>query len=496
MSEPAGATAPVVGGLGPQVGSAVRWSVMNSAFTRVSQVAVGILLARLIAPEQFGVYAAALVVLNIVLSVSEMGVSVALVRMPGDISRVAPTVTTLSLLSGSVLAIACGAGAPWFADALNAPEATGLIRVMALALVVGGASAVPAAILQREFRQDLKLAADVSSFLLGTLVAVVLALLGFGAWSLAWSRVVTNVAAAAVMFASTKERYRPGFDKEQAKALLSFGLPLAGSSLLVFAVLNVDYIVVGSVLGPVALGLYLLAFNLSSWPVGAISLPVRSVALPAFARLQTDPEGFCRGFLRAVRVLALFSVPPCVLLASLGGPLVRFVYGSRWGPAAAALSLLAVLGGLRVLLELAYDALASAGRSRAILLIHVLWLVSLAPVLVAGARADGIRGVALGHVATVLVLIAPSYLLALRALGIRSWAVVAAMGRPLAGGLVMVLAAFVAKRSMTTDVAQLAVGTALAAGAYLVVVFPLRQEALTLLRRRPSPDEELPCPST
>ena len=482
--------------LGHQVGSAVRWSVVNSIFTRLSQVAVGILLARLIAPAEFGVFAAALVILNIVLSVSEMGVSIALVREQGDLRQIAPTVTSLSLLSGASLALLCIIGAPWFADALNAPDAAGLIRVMSLALVVGGASAVPTALLQRSFRQDLKLVADIISFIVGTSGAVGRAVLGFGAWSLAWSRVAMNVTAAAVMFGYCKERYRPGFDRAQAKSLLAFGLPLAGSSLLVFGVLNVDYIVIGGVLGPVALGLYLLAFNLSSWPVGAFALPVRSVALPAFSRLQDDPEGFLRGLLRAIRALALFTIPACVLLGAFAHPLVRFVYGPRWSGAAAALALLAMLGGMRVLLELAYDCLASAGRPRAILWIHVLWLVALVPSLVVGAELDGIRGVAVGHVLVVVLLVGPGYLFALQSVGLRVGALAHSVARPLLGGTIMTVVAVGAQRLVSGDFTKLAVGCVLSIGAYALVVYPLRHDVLGLLRRSARAGEDAPCAST
>lgn len=467
-----------------EVGSAVRWSAINSLFSRVSQVGVGIILARLIAPDQFGVYAAALVVLNIVISVSEMGVSVALVRAKEeDVARIAPTVSTLSIASGTLLALLCAIGAPWFAQALNAPAATSLIRVMSLALIVAGASATPAAFLQREFRQDHKLVADMASFFIGTAIAIGMAFAGFGAMSLAWSRVATNVTAAVIMFALTKQRYRPGFDRKEAKALLAFGLPLAGSSLLVFAVLNVDYIVVGSVLGPLALGLYLLAFNLSSWPVGAFSMPVRSVSLPAFSRLREEPERFRKAFQRGLQLLALFTVPACVLLGAFGRPLVRFVYGPRWGQAASVLALLAALAAARVALELAYDCLASAGRSRSILYIHALWLAALVPALTIGAHLDGIRGVGIGHVLVVFCLVVPAYLAALRPFGLRAGELGVSLVRPLLGGAAMTAVAWVVQRSVDGEFLQLAIGGTVACAAYGIAVLPLRQEALAVLRR-------------
>lgn len=464
-----------------KVSSALRWSFFNSVFIRVSQLALSILLARLIAPEQFGVYAAALVVINIILSISELGVSVSLVQHEGDISDMAPTVTTLSWASGAALAAVCFLGAPYFASALGAPEASGVIRLMSLAVVAAGGAAVPGAILQRNFRQDHKMLAEVISFVVGTTIAVVLALMDFGPWALAWSRVATNVVAALVMVYLTKERFWPGWDAVQARIVLSFGLPLAGSSLLIFVVLNVDYMVVGSVLGPVALGYYLIAFNLSSWPVNAFSTTIRSVSLAAFSRLRSDPEVFRESFGKALASLMALTIPACILLAVLAQPLLRVVYGTRWLPAAGPLAILSILGALRVALELAYDYLAASGKTRPILWIHLLWLAGLVPALIIGARVDGLRGVGWGHVVVVCLLVTPAYLVALKRIGVTMRGVFRPLLLPLIGGVAMFVVIQVVERFIHVDFWILAVGGVTSLATYTLIVLPMRKDLV--LRR-------------
>jgi PST family polysaccharide transporter len=449
---------------------ALRWSFINSLLTRFGQVGVSIALAHLIAPREFGVYAAALVVINIVLSVAELGVSTVIIRATGDISRVAPTVVTLSLVSSAVLAGACMLGAPTFASALGAPEATGVIRLLSVAILVSGVAAVPGAILQREFRQDHKLIADAASFVLSTVVVIALALAGFGPWALAWSRIVAHVTAAAVMIFFTKERYWPGFDRAIARDALAFSLPLAGASLLVFGVMNVDYIVVGSTLGPVELGFYLIAFNLSSWPVTAISSTIRTVSMAGFSQMRHREAEMRRGFGRSLSILMSLAMPACVLLAALAAPLIGFVYGERWLPSAGALAVLSVLGLLRVALELAYDYLAAAGRSRAIFAVHLVWLVGLVPCLAIGAQLDGIQGVAWGHVVCVVLLVTPCYLYALRRTGLRASTFAAGLARPLAAGAAMAIVAVAVSRTVSGDVQQLIVGSAAALAVYAALM--------------------------
>lgn len=462
-----------------RVTGALRWSFINSAVLRLSQLGVGIVLAHLIAPRQFGVYAVALVVVNIVLSVSELGVSVALVRHNGGIRAMAPTVTTLSIASSATFSLLVAFIASYVAEALGAPEATGVIRLMAVAILVAGFSAVPSAILQREFRQDHKLLADAIGFVVSTAVVIALALAHFGPWALAWSRIAGNLSAALVMIVLTKERYWPGFDRQIAREVLSFSLPLAGASLLVLGAMNVDYIVIGAILGPLQLGLYLLAFNLASWPVNAFSSSIRSVSLAGFAQLRQDEGRMQSGFSRSLALLMAVTLPACVLLAAFSMPLIRFIYGERWLPAAAALAVLSVLGAVRVALELAYDYLAAAGRTRAILLIHLIWTIGLVPSLIIGADVGGIEGVGWGHVAIVIILVIPAYLRALGLAGVEARSLLGGLVRPLVGGAVMTLSALAISRVLETDFLRLAVGGTMSLAAYVAIVLPMRKNFAT-----------------
>lgn len=466
-----------------RVTGALRWSLANTIVTRAAQLGLGILLAHLLAPREFGVYAVALVVINITMSISELGASVALVRYEGDPGEIAPTVTTIAYASSGVLAAASFIAAPWFADAMGAPDATGVVRLLSLALLTSGLSAVPGAMLQREFRQDYKMLADTASFLISTLVVVVLALAGLGPWALAWSRLAANGTSAVLMTKLSSRRFRPGFDRGRAREILRFSIPLSAASLLVFAVMNVDYIVVGTVLGPTELGLYLIAFNLSSWPVTAFSSSIRSVSVAGFANLQGDRDRLRRGFSTSLSLLMTLSIPACVLLATFAAPLVRFMYGDRWFPAAAPLVVLSLVGILRIALELAYDCLAAIGRTVAIMAVHGLWLVALVPALVIGARRGGITGVAWAHLFTVTLVVVPAFAWALSAALLPVGSYVRGLVRPSLAGLAMVGVGVAVTSHVESDVVVLALGGTLSLATYVAIVLPGRFRSVTSLRR-------------
>ncbi|MFE9257684.1 oligosaccharide flippase family protein [Streptomyces sp. NPDC006879] len=469
---PPTATAP---SLGRKVGSAARWSLINTVVMRLGNFATGIILARFfLGPEAWGVYGIAQTVLLVLLSANELGVSLAIVRWEGDPRRFAPTVVTLSTASSLLLYAVLFAIAPAAARVLGSAEASGVLRVMCLCVVLDGLSQVPAGFLTREFAQGRRMIIDAVNFLLSTAVTLLLAVQGWGAMSFAWGSVVGNAAALIGCCLAAPRTLRFGWDPEQARALLRFGLPLAGASMLALAVVNVDTMIVGSTLDQLALGFYVLAFNISGWPVRIISEAARRVSFAGFSRLAASPEALSAGFSRALGVVMTATVPLCVLLAALAGPIVGLVYGDRWLPAADALPWLMALGLVRIACELAYDCLVAVGQRRSLIAVQALWLVVLLPVLVIGSDIGGIVGVSQAHVLVAGGVVVPVFLFALRRGGIGLRAIAKACTWPFIGGVAMAAVVLGLERSLGDGVLALLATSMAGAAVYAVCLWPSR----------------------
>ena len=110
----------------------------------------------------------------------------------------------------------------------------------------------------------------------------------------------------------------PAGTPQDARQLLQFGLPLAGAGLLTLGVVNVDSAIVGATLGPAFLGLYQLAFNISSWPVSSISQAVERISFAGFSRVADSVKALTSAFTRSIGLLMAITVPACVLLATAG----------------------------------------------------------------------------------------------------------------------------------------------------------------------------------
>ncbi len=437
--------------LGTVAAKALSWSFVNTAVSRFGTLAIGIVLARLLGPAEFGTFAVATVALIAVLSFNELGVSLAIVRWTGDPKIIAPTVTTISVVSSTLLTIGAMLAAPVFSAAMGDPGATDVVRLMMLCILINGVVATPAALLQREFMQGKRMVIDQINVWVGALLSVTLALTGMGAMSLAVGRLAGAVLSGVLFLKFSPLPLRFGFDRGQARRLVRFGLPLAGSSIIVFAVGYADQLVVGGVLGATALGYYVLAFNLASWPVSMFSQPLRSVAPAAFARLQGDRSAMTRTLRSVIGLLAAVTIPICLVLAGAAEPIIGFVYGEVWAPAAPVLTWLAVLAAFRILFELAYDYLVVLGRTSVIFTVQLVWLVTLIPSLIFGAMQWGLPGVAAVQVVLAAVLILPLYLWEFHRSGLHVLAALRRLVLPAAGGIVTAGIAILLTRTLTND---------------------------------------------
>jgi O-antigen/teichoic acid export membrane protein len=444
----------------------LRWSAMNTLVLRLGSLAAGAALLRLLTPEDYGVYAAALVVVTALLSMNELGVSLAIVRRDGDVRAIAPTVATLALATSGVLYVLTFLAAPGIASIMNAPAATPMIRVLSTCVLLDAIATVPAQVLAREFAQGRRFGIDLVAFAGGTALSITLALAGLGPWALVWGFLLGNVIASGLALALTPWRTRFGFDREVARDLLHFGLPLAGSSLLLFAMMNVDYLVVGNILGATALGFYLTAFNLCSWPVNLVATTMRRVSLSVFSRVGGTGASGQRAFRTVLAGALLLAVPMSTGLAVFAPEIIQTLYGPTWLPAAEALRPLAVLAVGRVVVELTYDFLVSADRNRANLVIQATWLVALVPALIIGAHLGGIRGVGLAHAVVVCTVVTAVVLFELRKAGVLPSALGRSVARPMLTSVPMAVVGLVCVWLVPNPLAALLVGGSLAVAVY------------------------------
>lgn len=408
---------------GSGASGAFGWSLLNTVVARFATLGIGIVLARVLGPEEFGTFAVALVVLMAILSFNELGVSLAIVRWPQDPKHIAPTVNTISVVASII--IFCGAYVltPAVATAMGDPEATRVVQLLLVSVLVNGAVATPAALLQRRFLERTRMFIDQTNVWVGAIISLVLALMGFGAMSLAIGRLAGSLISGVMFLIASPLPYRFGWNRQVAPQLLRFGLPLAGSSIVVFAVGYADQLTVGTALGATALGFYVLAFNLASWPMSIISQPLRRVAPAAFSHLQADPVELRRTMSTLMGLLAVCTVPLFAFVSGASGSLVEFIYGPQWLPSAAVLSFLVFSALVRLVYELMYDYLVVLGRTGTVFTVQLVSLCIMVPALLLGGHFGGLVGLSAAHAAVSWLVILPMYCFQISRAGVRTSAI-------------------------------------------------------------------------
>ncbi|TVU66390.1 oligosaccharide flippase family protein [Paenarthrobacter nitroguajacolicus] len=486
--------------LGNRAASATLWGGANMALGRIVQFATTIIVARMIAPEHFGALAVAIVVQTIATNMAELGATAALARGNGDPDRIAPTVFSIALVTSGIMTGAAIALAPALAAAFDDPAATPVIQVLSITILLQGISAVPSTMVWREFLQKPRVVVDVCSLLTVLVLVVPMALDGWGAMALAWSRVGGQVVAMAGYWIITPARYAPGFDRSVAVEILRLGMPLAMANLVVFVTLNIDYLLIGRMLDPAALGLYLLAFNLAGLPSSVITAVIRATAVPTFGRLFQDGTlGALAG--RFVAGVSYCAFPISALVIALAYPLIVTAYGDAWAGAGIALATLGVFGATRILVELFADLSVGAGRTVWLFWVQVAWLVTLAPALYFGIQWWGIAGAGVAHAAVACLVVIPLYVKALTTvLRVSAWQLLSGSLPSLLAAALAGVGAWLATHSMGNPFLALAVGALLGTAIYTALTFHrgkrLVAEIRTLLsENRAAPQEPATTPS-
>jgi O-antigen/teichoic acid export membrane protein len=396
---------------------AAQWRFAGAAVGAVSQFVVGVLLARLLTPADFGIVALAYVVLGFAQPLGDLGLGNAVVQRTELTDRHVRTAFTFSTLMGLVVAVVLAIVAPLGAAAMRDANVTPVLRALSAGFAIRGTAVVAEALLRRhlDFRPHVLI--ETASYVVGYGgVGVSLALLGHGVWSLVWAGLVQAMVSSAAQLAVVRHPVRPLLASRELAELLGFGLAAAASRCVNYVALNGDYFVVGRSMGAASLGLYSRAYGLMNLPHTYAANVMSRVMFPALAQVQGEQVRLQRAFLLVTELTAMIAAPSMVTLAIVAPHFVRGLYGPQWNGVVVPLQILCMAGYFRALYHLGGILAQSVGRVYAELRCEVIY----AGLVIAGALAGsryGLPGVAAGVGAAILYMFVACANLALGATG-------------------------------------------------------------------------------
>jgi O-antigen/teichoic acid export membrane protein len=305
-----------------------------------------IILARILAPSDFGLMGIALLMMSTLETFSQTGFQQALIQKK-DAESYLNSVWTISIIRGLLLFTILFFIAPYAAIFFKAPQAKPIIRVIGFVLLLQGFTNIGVIYFQKELEFNKQFLYQLSGTLADFVVAVSSVLILGSVWALVFglmaSAVVTMVASYLI------HPYRPHLSKDLggAKELFGFGKWILGSSILVFLATQGDSIFVGKLLGIVALGFYQMAYRISNTPATEIVQVVSQVTFPTYSKLQDNLPKLREAFLKVLQLTSFVSIPLAGGIFILGPDFTRIFLTPKWMPMVPVMQVLVFAGLVR-----------------------------------------------------------------------------------------------------------------------------------------------------
>jgi polysaccharide transporter, PST family len=306
------------------------------------------ILARLLTPADFGVFAMATPFVWILMTFGDLGLASAVLQQRDLNEGQASAVFRVNLLAGLAFGGLFLLGAPLLGAFYGDPHVTQVAAALSLMFVFSGFTAVQQALLRRALMFDTLLRAQIAASLGSSLMAITFALKGAGYWALTIRALTDPLIFSVAIW--TSARWLPGRAEwdDTTKSLLRYGRYTIGSSLLYSVGRHANNVFIGWRYGSVELGPFALATRLFFLPAQQISWPLGQVMIPALSRLRDDPERLKRWYLKLLRLVTFASFPPLFSLAICADDVVYVIAGPQWGKATDILRLLAPFAALQV----------------------------------------------------------------------------------------------------------------------------------------------------
>ena len=345
--------------------TAFAWSFLEQGGAKAVQLVVQIVLARLLAPETFGVLAILLVVVSVADAVAQSGLGMALIQRTNSTNEDYSTGFWLSLAIAVALYAALFLVAPAFAAFYRMSELEGLLRVLSLVVILNSVSSIQRSYLQRSMDFKGLFKANLVAMLVSGILGIFAALAGWGVWALIVQTVFQGACACAVMLVVVPWKPSFSFDPHVAKELFSYGWKVCVTEILNVLYSGVSELAIGKTCPASDLGYYSQG---RKWPNAAIGIAtnaLQNVFFPAFSSLK---DGEDASFIAAVRrslVSGSFvTVPFALFFAAAADPAVTLLLGDAWLPCVPVFQMLCISGSMTLLQVVnlrAYMALGDSG---------------------------------------------------------------------------------------------------------------------------------------
>jgi lipopolysaccharide exporter len=327
-----------------QTAHAAIWLGGSRVWTQIMNLTIGVALARLLSPGDFGLLGMVTVITGLFARFSDLGLSTAVIQKQDLSSRELSSVFWFNVGLASTVALLITACSPLAGRLYSEPRIVPLMCVVALSFPISAVSSVQYALLQKELRFKDATNIHVASSLAAGLLALWAAWTGWKVWALALQTLAFSIFVALGLWFTA--RWRPSFQFafKNLDRIWGFSLNLTGFQIVNYFGRNADNFLIGRFLGANQLGLYTLAYTLMIYPISNLISVAQGVLVPAMSQVQHEPQRAANAYIRTCRYLAFLILPTMIGLALVAREAVVTIYGPKWNDAGRVLQILCWVG--------------------------------------------------------------------------------------------------------------------------------------------------------
>jgi O-antigen/teichoic acid export membrane protein len=338
------------------------WAYTSHFGRRFMSLLTTAILTRMLVPEEFGLVAAATILITFIESLRGFGINDALIYIDKDIEDASNTAYVMNIVLGCFQYLIAFIFAPLASDAFSLPGLVDVIRVLSLVFIINGFGQTHDALLQKELKFRSRFVPELIATTIKSVVAILLAFLGFGVWSIIFGQVVGAFSQTVAKWFALAWVPKFRFYGTQAILLWQYGVQVLLFTLLGVALEQADQFFIGVMVGPIQLGYYSVAARIPEIVIANFSLVLTKALFPAYAKLQNDIPALAAGFIMTTSYTAYITIPAGIGMASIAPEIVPLIFGNQWTAAIPLFQVLSLLGMVATLPWSAGDVFKAIGR--------------------------------------------------------------------------------------------------------------------------------------
>lgn len=308
------------------------WKFFERIGTQLVQFGVSIALARILAPNDFGLVALITILINVATVFVQSGLNTALIQKKDTDDLDFSSVFLASLGIAAFIYTTLFFSAPLISDFYNQESLTPVIRVLSLTLFVGVFNSIQNAYISRHMMFKKLFFRSMGAIIPSGAIGIILALTGFGVWALVWQQLSNISIAVVIMWFTIPWRPSLKFSVTRIKGLFSFGWKLLCSSLIDVTFNNIRGLVIGKCFTPSDLAYFNRGDTFPYLAINNINASISTVMLPALSSCQDDKPQFKKLMRRSIITSTFIIIPMMAGLAAMAEPVVKIVLGDPWLP--------------------------------------------------------------------------------------------------------------------------------------------------------------------